>query len=1026
MRSSSTYRKSAKPLHCSLCAIATILALACWSTPAAALDPTRSLSQFVHQYWGPEQGFLGGTIHAICRSSDGYLWIGTDRGLVRFDGYTFDLIQQPIPDMPPIGTVRSMALDARGVLWVLLDGAHLLLYRDGHFSDAFATLGIQDMTFSAMALDREGNIVLSGIGNSVMRWENGKLNVIARSQDVQATVTAIAESRNGRIWLGTQSAGLLALEQGRAPRAAAIPGFTKINALLPANNGGLWVGTDRGIRFLTTDEHLLDNLPAWTHRLQITTLYRDEGCVWASTSEGVLRITPDDEATIRGGAGDNKAVDAVFADGEGDLWFGGPGGLERLQDGVFTTYSAAAGFPAAPVGAIFADAEGAVWFAPLTGGLYWYKDGRLRQVRQDGLDHDVIYSIDGGNNEIWVGRQQGGLTRILRSGDALVTRTYTIREGLAQNNVYAVHRSANGDVWAGTVSGGISVLGPSGFKTYSTNNGLASNAANSITESRDGAVWIATPVGLEEFHGGHWTLWGTENGLPPADVRLCFADAEGVVWIATGAGLSYLSGGHITTLRNLPNQMREQMLGIVEDHLGYLWVSTSDHVLRVNRRALLADSLRVSDIESYGTQDGLSGIEALRRERSLVTGPAGKVWISLSRGIAAGEPTLTARDSLPIGVRINSIFANGRDVNLSESSDIPAGTKTMTFRYESDSLFAPDRVRFRYRLEGADPDWSEAVEWRQVSYHNLSPGRYRFHVIASREGRLWNSPETVDSFTIDPSYWQTWWFRAGAAAFTTLLILLFSRLRGIRLSRQLHVRFQERLSERTRIAQELHDTLLQSFQGLMLRFQTVNNLLPMRPAEAKQALEEALERADCALIESRSAIQNIRSVSSASNLAQAINNIMAEMAQEYAQEGDHPPGYSTVTEGAPKPLNPSANVEVLRIAQESLRNAFQHASASRIEAEVTFGESHLCIRFRDDGVGIDPDILKFGHRLGHWGLIGMKERASQLGATLDVWSKPGAGTELDLNVPGNIAYAGFKNKNGFRALRKRFDKRHEH
>ena len=1014
MRSSSTYRRSSKPSRSFLSVVVTVLLLASFSKPAPALDPTRSLSQFVHQSWGSERGFPGGTIYAICRSNDGYLWIGTDRGLVRFDGYAFDLIEQPIPGMPSIGPVRGLARDAQGVLWILLDGAHLLLYRDGHFTDAFAAFNIQEMTFSAMSLDYEKNVMLSGIGNAIWRWSNGRLNAIPHSEEIPATITALAESRDGRVWSGTKDAGLFVLEQGRVVKAEAVPDDTTINALLPASNGGLWMGTDHGIRFLTADEHLQDTLPGWTHRLQIAALFWDAGCVWASTSKGVLRITPAGDVTLGGGADADGAVNAAFADDEGNLWFGGSGALERLQDGVFTTYSAAVGFPAAPVGPLFADAQGAVWFAPLSGGLYWYADARLRQVHQDGLDRDVVYSIDGGDGEIWVGRQRGGLTRIVRRGDRLVTRTYTTQDGLAQNSVYAVHRSRNGTVWAGTVSGGVSVLGPSGFKTYSTINGLESNAVNSITESRDGAVWIATPMGLEQFHDGAWIQWGTGNSSPSPGVSFCFADAQGVVWIASDAGLAYLSDGHITVLHSLPNPLREQMLGIAEDHLGYLWISTSDHMLRMNREALLADSVHAADIETYGMSDGLSGIEAVRRDRSLVSDSSGKVWVALSRGIASGEPMLSSRDSLPILVRIDSVSVNGKTINLGQSPHVPAGTQSMTFHYESDSLFAPDRVRFRYRLEGADPYWSDTVEWRQVSYHNLTPGRYRFRVIASREGRLWNSPETVDVFSIDPAYWQTWWFRTSAVVVTVLLILLFSRLRSIRLSQQLDARFQERLSERTRIAQELHDTLLQSFQGLMLRFQTVNNMLPARPAEAKRTLEEALDRADSALSESRDAIQNIRSVASlAPNLAEAINSMMDQMAREYSVEGHPHPDYSTLTEGAPKHLNPRVNVEVVRIAQESLRNAFQHAGARRIEAEITFGESHLRMRFRDDGIGIDPEILKNGHRLGHWGLIGLKERAAQLGATLEVWSKPGAGTELDLTVPGQVAYDEFNAKKRF-------------
>lgn len=263
-----------------------------------------------------------------------------------------------------------------------------------------------------------------------------------------------------------------------------------------------------------------------------------------------------------------------------------------------------------------------------------------------------------------------------------------------------------------------------------------------------------------------------------------------------------------------------------------------------------------------------------------------------------------------------------------------------------------------------------------------------------------------------------------ATALSTFFIAAFF---GWSIARRfIELRLDERVAERTRIAQELHDTLLQSFQGLMLRFQAIDNILPGQPDAAKKALEKALDRADDALNESRSAIQNIRSSTLlASNFPQALNEVMSEMAEECSRKGPQRPVCSVVIEGCPRQLNPWVDAELLRIARESLRNSFQHSRATRIETEVTFGESNLRVRFRDNGVGIDPDIIRTGSRGGHWGMIGMKERATQIGAKLDVWSKLGAGTELDLNVPGQIAYGRSKGKNGFRALRERLERRHE-
>ena len=984
------------------------------------------MSQYVHRTWAQEQGLFGGTIYAICRSSDGYLWVGTDRGLVRFDGYTFTLIQQPISNQPPIGRVRSLILDGEEVLWILLSSGHLLLYRNGQFEDAFASFNFPDRAFSAMSLDRAGRVLVSSLAPATWRWKNGKFSVVVKAHAVPSAATSIAESRDGRIWIGTENEGLYVAENGRVSRAAASLRDTKINALLAAPNGGVWVGTDQGIRFMTAGGNLIDSLPVWTHRLQVHSLsWGENGCFWASTAEGLIRVKPG-AVFLRRETGGAEEINAVFEDREGSLWYGGSVGLERLQDGIFSSFSGEDGFPETPIGPIYADEVGAVWFAPLSGGLYWYWNDRLRKVVQDGLDRDIVYSIDGGNGEIWVGTQRGGLTRIVRSDDKLVTRTYTEKDGLAQNSVYTVHRSASGEVWAGTVSAGLSELGASGFKSLSSINGFGPDGVTSIAESRDGTIWMATSSGLLEFQNGTWRRFSQKDGLPSDAVRLCFADSKGVLWFSTEAGLAYLSEGRIKILRNLPDPMREQMLGMTEDHLGALWFSMPDYILRVNREALITDAVHPADIQSYGITDGLSEVENVRRERSFVTDSAGRIWVALKRGIAMGDPNLTVRDSLPIEVRIDSVSANGKSANLVDSTTIPAGTRSMTFQFRSDSLFAPERVRFRYRLDSRDPNWSEANESREATYHNLPSGKYRFEVMASRDGRFWNSPATADTFSIDPEYWETWWFRTAAALTLPLFIVLAFRLRTATLSRQLNARFLERLAERTRIAQELHDTLLQSFQGLMLRFQTIRNMLPERPVEAMRALDEALGQADVALDESRSAIQNIRSVhGQTSDLLQTLNSVVAEMVDQYCNEGIHKPTFSILSEGTPRQLNQWVSAEVLRIAQEAFRNSLQHASASNIEAEVTYGGSLFRIRLRDDGVGIDPDILKDGSRMGHWGIIGMKERAAQVGAKLDVWSKPGAGTELDLRIPARIAYREFVGENGRHALRKRFKKGHD-
>src|SRR5215469_6129560 len=312
LKSSSICRNNARPLPGCLVLFAVVLAEASLSIPAWALDPARALSQYVHQAWGQEQGLLGGTIYALSSSSDGYFWIGTDRGLVRFDGTTFDLIQQPIPGLPPVGRVRTLISDAEGTLWILAEGAHMLAYRGGHFADAFATLNLPATTITAMSLDRKGHVLLSGLGNLAVRVVHGRLEPFADAVSVPGPVTAVAESLDGRIWMGTRDEGLFVAADGHVSRVRRTFADDKLNALLADYSGNLWVGTDHGL-FLLTVAGVTDPLPSWTHQHQILTLFMDrDACVWAGTDKGLIRITPALQASFRATAKDHAAVNAVF------------------------------------------------------------------------------------------------------------------------------------------------------------------------------------------------------------------------------------------------------------------------------------------------------------------------------------------------------------------------------------------------------------------------------------------------------------------------------------------------------------------------------------------------------------------------------------------------------------------------------------------------------------------------------------------------------------------------------------------
>jgi signal transduction histidine kinase/ligand-binding sensor domain-containing protein len=968
----------------------------CLVNAACALDSARDVSQYVHDKWGANRGFLGGAVFAICQSPDGYLWIGTERGLVRFDGFTFTLIQRPLPGWPPIGAVRGLVSDAEGYLWIRLDGPHLLRYRDGNFEDVVVRYGLDENAFTAMALDGEGHPLFWGLKNRALRYREGKLQHLGTSEDMEGIAISIAEARDHKVWMGTRDVGLFRIDQGRLFTVSKQLADTSINALLPATNGGLWIGTDAGIKFWDGSGLVDKGLPSFTKQLQVFALTKDrEANVWVGTNHGLFRITPD--GAVSRDPDSHGEVTAIYEDRDGDIWFGGTEGIEKLRNGMFTTFSTAQGLPSENNGPVYVDVEGRTWFAPLSGGLCWLKDGHVGHVAIAGLESDVVYSISGGGGEIWVGRQRGGLTVLTQSGDSFVARTYTQADGLAENSVYSVHRNRDGTVWAGTVSAGVSRWKDGKFTNYSVADGLASNSVNSIVEGHDGTMWFATPNGLTSFTGDHWRNRSVSDGLPSANVRSIFEDSKQVLWIATSAGLAFLKSGYIGASNKLPEFLREEIFGIAEDKRGFLWFATSDHVLQVDRDRLLTGTLGKSDAQSYGTADGLHGVEGVRRERSVVADHLGRVWISLNRGLAVADPALILRDSAPAMVRIESLSAGGTQANLKDSLKFAAGSQSINFNYASTSLSMPELGMFRYKLDGYDQGWSDIVASRQVTYSHLGPGSYRFRIVASSREGLWNGPETTVPFVIEPAFWQTRWFRALCAAVGALVIVVLYRLRMYHLTRQLNLRFQERLAERTRIAQELHDTLLQGFVSASMQLDVAEDQLP-EDSPTKPLLRRVLQLMGRVTEEGRNALRGLRTADSDSR---DLELAFSRMRQELAI--DEKIGYRVIAHSDRRLLRPAIRDEVYRIGREALVNAFLHAKANTVEVEVEYASRYLRIMVRDDGCGIDPQVLDTG-RQGHWGLPGMRERSEGIGGRLKLRSRIGAGTEVELTVPSAIAF----------------------
>jgi signal transduction histidine kinase len=526
--------------------------------------------------------------------------------------------------------------------------------------------------------------------------------------------------------------------------------------------------------------------------------------------------------------------------------------------------------------------------------------------------------------------------------------------------------------------------------SYGVCDGLGDGRVEDLQLERDGTLWAATEGGLSLIKNGRVTTLNSKNGLPCDTVHWSMEDNEHSVWLYMACGLVRIARGELDAWAADPKRM--------------IQVSVFDS----------SDGVR-----SHSSSNGLSPSVAKTAE--------GKLWFLPYDGVSVIDPRHLAFNKLPPPVQIEQITADRKTYwqNLygdasSSPPRLPPLVRDLTIDYTALSLVVPEKVRFRVKLEGWDRDWKEAGNERKAVYSNLPPRKYRFRVMACNNSGVWNEAGTFLDFSIAPVYYQTRWFQLSCVAALVLLLWALYQLRLRQLARQFNLTLEARVGERTRIARDLHDTLLQSFQGLLMRFQAVSNELA--EGELKQELDEAIDRATGAITEGRDAVQGLRSsVVERNDLAAALGTLGKELAAPASQ----PPEFTMQVEGAAHDLHPILRDEVYRVAGEALRNAFRHADAGRIEVEIRYDERVFRLRVRDDGKGIDPNLLADDGRAGHFGLRGMRERAKRVGGKLTVWSELGSGTEVELRVPASHAYTRFRPPHRSWLAEKFFAKDHE-
>lgn len=964
-----------------------LILLAIAAIPCAALDPYRTIAQYIHQQWTAQQGFPGGAVNALAES-EGYLWIGAEKGLVRFDGVHFVLYNHANTPKLPDGPVLGLNTDSQGGLWIRLATPGLVRYHDGRFSVMLPDAPLENGV-TAMGRGRDGDVLLARAGDP-LRYHNGSLQPLgATFGGINRLVISIAETSDGTTWMGTRDAGLFAVRDGHELVPTGLPD-RKVNCLAAGNGSELWAGTDRGLAHWNGKTLTHDGVPVRLRDVQVLALTRDrKSNIWAGTAAGLMRVSPDGRSIAE--RRDGEPVSAVFEDREGSLWVGDGSGIQQFRDSVFFIDASSGGD-----GPIYTDDAGRNWLGPSSGGLVWAAGGKSGHIPRAGIELDVVYSIDGGPGELWIGRQRGGLTRLHAGEGHVSAETYTSKQRLARGSIYAVRRTRDGTVWAGSLGGGVSRIRDGRITTFTTADGLPSNTVTAIEKTADGTLWFATPDGLCTLANGKWRVYTSQDGVPPGRINSLTADAEGVLWIGTNAGIAYIRSGRVEFPRSPPEPLVAEISGIAADRLGSLWIATSTQVLRVSRAWLLGAESTPGEIRAFGPDDGLASTEVVRRQRSVISDKAGRIWFALRDAVAVVDPARVVPDA-PAVVRIQSVSADGTQMDTAAPLRIPAARHRIVFTFVGLSLSVPSRVRFRYRLDGFDSEWSHAAVSPEAVYTNLGPGTYRFRVVASNSAGIWNSGEAALAFDMTPALWQTWWFRLSGIAACVIAIVALNRFRLRQVTRRLNVRFEERLAERTRMAQDLHDTLLQGLMSASMQLHVAADGVPA-DLPARSQLDHVIELMRGVVEEGRNAVQGLRSSPVAVN---DLEDALARLREEQAIPASTQ--FRVIVEGRSRALNPLVPDQIYCIGREALVNAFRHSGAETVEVELNYEPSCLRLVVRDSGSGIDAAVLQSG-REGHWGLIGMRERAERIGSRLKVWSRPAAGTEVELIVPGHIAF----------------------
>jgi signal transduction histidine kinase/ligand-binding sensor domain-containing protein/DNA-binding response OmpR family regulator/HPt (histidine-containing phosphotransfer) domain-containing protein len=773
--------------------------------PARAVDEVRPLSHATLDAWEARQGLPQNTVQAIAQTPDGYLWIGTQEGLVRFDGTQFSLFDRRSTPELTTNSVVALLADLDGTLWIGTNGGGLLRMKGGRFEPLGPESGLTGLKIQALARDGRGGLWVGTIDQGLFRFEGSRFRRPAGVDAMKGfIVTALCVDRAGVLWVGTNGGGVARMEEAGTRTFTSREGLPNdsIVALAPHPGGGVWVGSAGGGLARIADGRVSTSEAPRLPTNQVSSLLVDRsGSLWVGTwGRGVCRVSGAEVACRSASAGDLPAdhVWSLYQDAEGSVWIGTwTEGLLRLRYGVFVNFGRREGLASENVRAVTEDSAGTIWATTASGGLHRI-DGRSIRVYgpKDGLPSDQPSSLLAARDgRLWVGTYTDGLAV---GRDGVFTRVPLPPPAFASRDVRALAEDEDGGVWVGLLPGGVIRLRDGVARRFGVEDGLPSDRVLCLLPAKGGGAWVGTTAGLARFEGDRFRAFTKRDGLPDERAQSLVLDDEGTLWIGTGNGLARLRGEEIRSVGTKEGLYDGVLKAILQDN-GWLFMTGNHGVFRVRRAdvsATMDGQSRGFSSEHFGLADGMQSEGCSGGTLpGAVRASDGRIWVATTRGLAVLDPRRLERPAAFLAVRIEGVRADGAPIEPGDTVVVPAGSSRLEIRYAGISLVAPGDVRFRFRLDGVDPTWVDAGRERSASYTNLSPGSYLFEVAARSGGGAWVTGAKT-TVRIEPRLVQKGWFRAVVAGSALALVAAAFFRRSSVLRRRREV-LEELVAERT-------------------------------------------------------------------------------------------------------------------------------------------------------------------------------------------------------------------------------------